>query len=43
MGFKYIEAIGEADKLCAALVRKIKYMEYYRRYGFICIRMSCSI
>lgn len=24
MGFKYIEAIGEADKLCAALVRKNK-------------------
>ena len=26
MGFKHIEANGEADKLCAALVRKIKYM-----------------
>ena len=31
MGFKHIEAHGEADKLCAALVKKIKYMVFLQK------------
>ena len=44
MGFKHIEAIGEADKLCAALVRKNKvYGVLTEDMDSICLWLSSSI